>query len=249
MNEWWYVCVDFRHLASKLVPKSIHLKAQHNESMQSHNARPPPRWEETNNQSPQVDAGRGFDEMQQQYCYSWGCSTVYHGAPGNEKWPKTKSVDKIYGDMCWTQAVVHNPSFHYNGAGRWLRALKYFVVILKNLPMLLLSKLYLNRVLLRKENSSLSAASHSPTHMFWISKPVSSWPWGGTAHLNQQVISGTKLSTNKHKQFWAHTHRMSCMCYGEEHTCTHTSLSPSSSPPSSKVRAASWLALCSIRLT
>lgn len=76
-------------------------------------------------------------------------------------------VDNIYEDLCWTQAVTHNPSFHYNGAGRWMWVLKYFILstILKNLLMLLLSKLYLNGVLLRKENSSLCASSRSPNHM------------------------------------------------------------------------------------
>lgn len=74
--------VDFlhQHLLKISLSTSVHLKAEDNKSALSHNNRSP------HQRIPVIRACRWL--LHQQYCYSCGCSTIFHGATRTEKWPK-----------------------------------------------------------------------------------------------------------------------------------------------------------------
>lgn len=136
-----------------------------------------------------------LDEIQQQHCYSCGCSTVYHKRDWEWKMPQTKCLDNIYGDLCWKQNVVYNPSILLQWCWQMAVGFKVLCGVIKDL-MLLTSKLHLNRLFLKKGNSaSLCIFSFSQPYVF--SKPVTSSQW-------EEQPAGTRafprINTNTYKQ-------------------------------------------------
>lgn len=178
--------VDFWHLASKLVTHCKQTSWITAQWMYKSHDRPPPRKKKT--------VVRGSRWLLEEVWWNAATMLLQLWVQCNLSWgdwewktAKTKSVDNICGDLCWTQAVVHNAFITMLPGDS-----KYLVLILKTS----LCCFVLNCILIEFSSGRGTLWSF----LIFLPYVLNFYKFLKFAHLNKQLISSTKLSTHKYKQ-------------------------------------------------